>query len=133
MINQITQTISLLQTVVAPITDYVTNLDWAYIISFILLASWVNQSQVKCHLSRVFKFKLRTRYRTLLIGLVYAFLVFIIRGGDSAQIEGLLTSLIFAMIFYKMILDQLIHFFSSGNKMLQQKEQKDDQADEAQE
>ena len=99
-------------------TQYITSLDWSYIITFILLAYGTNQPKVRGFFYKVFRFRLKTRYRTLIVGVIYGVILFFIRGKDTRQIEELFKALLFAMIFHKLMIDQIVNFFSGGFRKL---------------
>ena len=104
--------------VVSQMTQYITSLDWSYIITFILLAYGTNQPKVRGFFYKVFRFRLKTRYRTLIVGVIYGVILFFIRGKDTRQIEELFKALLFAMIFHKLMIDQIVNFFSGGFRKL---------------
>ena len=60
------------------LSDYVTGLDWAYIMSFILIAYLVNYVKVRAGIEKVLKLKAHTRYRVALTGILLGTLIFFI-------------------------------------------------------
>lgn len=87
--------------------DYLTSLDWGYIITFILISHLVNQTKIITWFYKVTKIKIRTRYRVLLIGIGYGILVYLLRGYDISKIECLFQSFVFAMAFHKLVVERL--------------------------
>lgn len=92
------------------ITKYIINLDWAFIFTFIIIAYGVNNYKVKASLLKATHIKSRTRYRTALIGLVYAIILYFIRGYDISKIESLFESLVFAIVFHKLIIETIMNY-----------------------
>ncbi len=87
--------------------DYLTSLDWGYIITFILISHLVNQTKITAWVFKVSNVKIPTRYRVLLIGIGYGILVYLLRGYDASKIECLFQSFVFAMVFHKLVVDKL--------------------------
>lgn len=102
------------QTIMGQMIQYVISLDWSFIITFILMAYVLNQPNVKGFLYKVFKFRMKTRYRTLITGVIYGVILYFLRGRDPNQIEELFRALLFAMIFHKLMIEQVVNFFSKG-------------------
>ena len=92
------------------VMQYMSSLDWSYIITFILLTYGANQPKSKAFFFKIFKVRLKTRYRTLIIGVLYGVALFFIRGKDPELIEQLFKALLFAMIFHKLLIDQTVQF-----------------------
>ncbi|WP_010520479.1 hypothetical protein [Aquimarina agarivorans] len=90
------------------IMQYINNLDWSYIITFMLLAHMINYTKVVDWLFKVTRLKIQTRYRVLLIGLVYAMFLLYLRGYSTDKIEPLLQSFVFAMVFHKLIIEKIL-------------------------
>lgn len=105
---------ALYHTIIERLIDYVTELDWSFIVTFILLAYGANQPKARRFFKKMCWCSLRTRYRTLLVGFLYGALLFVLRGSDTGQIEPLFKALIFAMTFHQLLIDRVIHFFTSG-------------------
>lgn len=94
------------------ITRYVVNLDWAFIFTFIIIAYGINNYKVKASLLKATRIKSRTRYRTALIGLVYAVILYFIRGYDISKVERLFESLVFAIVFHKLIIETIMNYMA---------------------
>jgi hypothetical protein len=92
--------------------NYIMALDWPYIFTLIILCYGFNHVAVRRRLFSTTGKKLRTRYRVLLVGLAYGMLVFFIRGGQAWQLEGLLQSFIFTLVFYQMIVQGFVYWLS---------------------
>ncbi len=95
-------------TVLEHISNYLNSLDWAYILTFILIAYAINHQKVKAFITRKFGITIRTRYRVLIVGIIYAILLFFIRGYELSQVETLLQSFIFAVVFHKLLIETII-------------------------
>lgn len=95
------------------LSQYLIQLDWGFIITFIILAYGVNQNKVSGRISKVIGLKTKTRYRTTLLGLVYGSFLFIVRGYEITQVEGLVQSLVFALVFHKLLIEQTVRFFQN--------------------
>ena len=91
-------------------TTYLVNLDWAYITTFIIICYGVNSKTVSGKIRKATGLKSKTRYRVAITGMVYAVLIYFIRGYELAQSEVLLQSFIFAFVFHKLLLDKLINW-----------------------
>ena len=94
--------------IINQITHYINSLDWAYIITFILLVYAVNYSKLLDWFYNTTKIKIQTRYRVLLVGLVYGIFLFFLRDYATDKIESLLQSFVFAMVFHKLIIDRVL-------------------------
>ena len=88
------------------ITAYVSGLDWAYILTFIVIAYGINHSKVAEKIGKATKLKTEKKYRTALIGIVYG----IARGIDLAKIEGLFQSFVFAIVFHNLIIETVMKY-----------------------
>lgn len=92
------------------ISNYVSSLDWAYILTFIVLAYGINHYWIKRKIQKVTKVKSKTRYRTAIVGMLYGLALYLIRGYELAKVECLFSSLVFALVFHKLIIDGIIAF-----------------------
>jgi hypothetical protein len=92
------------------ITNYVTSLDWAYIITFIVIAYGFNHRKVKDGIQKVTKVRSHTKYRTAFVGLLYGVGIYFVRGYSLEKIEVLFQSFIFAIVFHKFIIDGLMKY-----------------------
>ncbi|WP_299213736.1 hypothetical protein [uncultured Dokdonia sp.] len=87
--------------------NYLSSLDWGYIITFILISHLVNQTKITAWFYKVTNVKIRTRYRVLLIGFCYGVMVYLLRGYTLSNIESLFESFVFAMVFHKLVVERL--------------------------
>ncbi len=94
--------------IIAQIKTYMAALDWQYIITFIIICYGINHYKVKEELQKITGTCTRTRYRVIIIGLVYGTALYFIRGYKLNQVENLLQSFIFALVFHKFIIESLI-------------------------
>lgn len=92
------------------ISNYVSSLDWAYILTFIVIAYGINHSRVTKTLQKATKVKSKTRFRTAIVGLIYGVALFFIRGYELAKVECLFQSFVFAFVFHKLIIDGLVKY-----------------------
>ena len=102
----------IMQQILNQITGYINGLDWSYIFTFIIIAYFLNQQKITGKLRKVTGICAKTRYRVAIIGVLYAILLYVIRGNDLTQIESLFTSFAFAMVFHKLVIDVVINFFA---------------------
>jgi hypothetical protein len=97
---------------VAEITDkvrgYIAALDWQYIITFIIICFGINHYKVKEGLQKVTGVCTRTRYRVIIVGVVYGAGIYFIRGYKLIQLENLVQSCIFALVFHKFIIEAVL-------------------------
>lgn len=96
-----------MQLITEQFMQYLAALDWGYIFTFICLAYAFNHWQITQILAD-HGLKIPVRYRTLLVGIVYGTLIFFLRGYGAGQLESLVSSLVFSMLFHKLILDHLL-------------------------
>lgn len=94
--------------IIAHIQSYMTSLDWQYIITFIIICYGINHYKVKEGLQKATGTHTRTRYRVIIIGVVYAIGLYFLRGYKLQQIENLFQSFIFALVFHKFIVEALL-------------------------
>jgi len=98
------------------ISHWITSLDWSYILTFILIAYAFNQAKFTNAIVNKTGITFPARYRTLLVGVVYAILVYFFRGYDLHQAECLFQSLVFAFTFHKLIVDRLVQLMGKAFK-----------------
>lgn len=98
--------------IIAHIQSYMTSLDWQYIITFIIICYGINHYKVKEGLQKATGTQTRTRYRVIIIGVVYAIGLYFLRGYKLQQIENLLQSFIFALVFHKFIVEALLYWLA---------------------
>jgi hypothetical protein len=88
--------------------NYLSKLDWFYILTFILLGYAVNHCRVRKTIQHTVKLTAWTRYRVALTGIVYGIALYFIRGYSLAHTEVLISSFVFALVFHKLIIDGII-------------------------
>ena len=93
--------------------NYLSSLDWGYIITFILIAHLLNQSPVTTWISKWTSLNIKTRYRVLFIGILYGVIVYVVRGYTIQRIECLFQSFIFALVFHKLLVDRIFNSLKS--------------------
>ncbi|TPN85788.1 hypothetical protein [Aquimarina algicola] len=98
-----------METVFQNIVGYINSLDWAYILTFILISYALNH--YKEIISKGLGINIRTRYLVLLVGVTYGIAMFFIRDYHLSQIEILLQSFVFAIVFHKLIIETLVERF----------------------
>jgi len=98
--------------IIAHIQSYMTSLDWQYIITFIIICYGINHYKVKEGLQKATGTQTRTRYRVIIIGVVYAIGLYFLRGYRLQQIENLFQSFIFALVFHKFIVEALLYWLA---------------------
>lgn len=101
------------------IAGYVATLDWAYILTFIVIAYGFNHIRVREGIRKTTRVKSHTKYRVAIIGLVYAVALYFIRGYTLEKVECLFQSYVFAFVFHKFIIEGITRFI--GSKVLHQK------------
>lgn len=92
-----------IQLLIEYLTGYLNGLDWAYILTFILLMHGLNHYRMLQAIARFTRLKVKTRYRVLIVGAIYGGITFFLRGYSLYQVETLLQSFVFAVVFHKMI------------------------------
>lgn len=98
--------------IISNIQRYVSSLDWSYILTFIILCYGINHYKVRDNLQKSTGTQMRTRYRVILVGLVYGAAVFFLRGYSLSHIENLFQSFIFALVFHKFIVEALVYWLA---------------------
>lgn len=96
-----------MQAITENLLTYLSTLDWAYMITFILIARIFNSCTVTKWITNGLGIRVRTRYRVLLIGGIYGIFVFFIRDYTLQESEVLLQSFVFAIVFHKFLLELL--------------------------
>ena len=91
------------------ISNYLNALDWAYILTFIIIAYGLNHYRATGFFYSVFNLKIATRYRVFFIGLIYGIALYFIRGYQLKMIESLLQSFAFALVFHKLLLEKFLN------------------------
>ncbi|WP_062062681.1 hypothetical protein [Aquimarina longa] len=90
------------------IIKYINTLDWAYVITFILLSYAINHYKVTEWIANGIGITIRTRYRVLIVGVIYGIIVFFARDYTLQRVEHLLQSFVFAIVFHKFIIEILV-------------------------
>ena len=98
--------------VIAQIKNYMKLLDWQYIITFIIICYGMNHYKVKEGLQKATGTHTRTRYRVIIIGVLYGTGLYFLRGYKLLQIENLFQSFIFALVFHKFIVEALLFWLA---------------------
>ena len=98
--------------IINQITHYLNSLDWAYIITFILITYALNNAKVLPWVAKVTRLHIATRYRVLIVGLLYGVFIYFLREYSIAKVECLIQSFVFAMVFHKLILEKIVAQFS---------------------
>lgn len=98
-------------------TNFLNSLDWAYIFSFMLITYVINYYKVPELIGKGLGIKLKNRYQVLIIGFVYAVIVFLIRGYDLSKVLCLFISFLFATAFYKFLLQVVVERFIPEKKV----------------
>lgn len=98
--------------IIAQIKNYMTTLDWQYIITFIIICYGINHYKVKEGLQKATGTQTRTRYRVIIIGIVYGAGLYFLRGYKMQHIENLFQSFIFALVFHKFIVEALLYWLA---------------------
>ncbi|QKX04128.1 hypothetical protein HN014_04140 [Aquimarina sp. TRL1] len=106
-----------MEIVLEQFTIFLNSLDWAYIFSFMLITYLLNYYKVPEFIGRGLGIKLRSRYQVLIIGFIYAVIVFFIRGYELAKVLCLFISFLFATAFYKFILQLIVERFIPDKKV----------------
>ncbi len=99
-----------LSEIIVQIKNYMAGLDWQYIITFIIICYGINHYKVKQGLQKAIGAQTRTRYRVVLIGILYGIGIYFLRGYKLNQIENLFQSFIFALVFHKFIVEALLYW-----------------------
>lgn len=102
-------------------------LDWMYIFSLIIISYFLTKDKVvnglkgKLSRLRLFLLSIPKVWRVLIIGVLWGVAIFYLRDynnlpdrGGKKMIEGLISSLFVAMVFYQMFLKKLLGKFSEN-------------------
>lgn len=100
----------ILQEIWSQVSTYVSSLDWAYILTFIVIAYGINHHKVTEKLRKTTRIKSKTRYRTAIVGVLYGIALYFIRGYELPKVECLFQSFVFAMVFHKLIIDGVMKY-----------------------
>lgn len=96
-----------MELIVGKVLEYLSSLDWSYMITLIVLCYAFEQNKLKVKLHRWTRLQLATKYRVVVIGFFYGLFIYLIRGYSVGEIEVLLQSFVFAMVFHKVILKEV--------------------------
>lgn len=91
------------------IQNYITALDWSYILTFIIITYGINKIDGK----DLFPFSFSTKWKVLIIGVLYGVVIYMVRDYTIRHIEILFKSFVFALVFHKFILQGLIRFLEN--------------------
>ena len=97
-----------MESILHSITSYITALDWSYIMTLIFIGSLFNHIKIRQSIVNKLGLKLSTRYRIVLIGLLIGLPLHFIRGYAIENVENLFHSFVFALVFHKLILDNIM-------------------------
>ncbi len=111
-----------METVFQNIAGYLNSLDWGYILTFILISYGINHPTFRAFIINGLGITLKTRYRVLIVGVLYGVLIFFLREYALSGIEILFQSFVFALVFHKLIIELVIERFFPKK----QKQQKDE-------
>ena len=103
--------------------DFMSSLDWVYIFSFIILTHTMNYYKVPELIGKGIGVSIRNRYQVLIFGVVYAILIFFVRGYDSSKILSLTISFCIATVFHKFLMQMLLDRFLPRKKKEVQKDE----------
>jgi len=88
------------------IAPFLGNLEWMYIISFIILCyAW---QRIESKIEWDFIKKIKKRFQVAILGLFYAPVYYLLWGLDKTQIGSLLTSFLVSFAFHKLLVDVII-------------------------
>jgi hypothetical protein len=96
--------------IISHIQNYMTSLDWSYIITFIIICYGLNHYKVKEGLLKATGTHTRTRYRVIIIGVLYGTGLYFMRGYKLQQ--NLFQSFIFALVFHKFMVEALLYWLA---------------------
>ncbi len=94
--------------ILSQIGQYVAGLDWAYMLTFIIITIGINSYCLNRKTDVVIK--TRTRYRVVLIGLLYGVTIYFTRSYTIKQAEMLFQSFVFALVFHKLIVEAVLYW-----------------------
>lgn len=96
------------------ILNYFLQLDWMFILTFILLASILVRDRVASiypAFMRKFLLSISKTWRVLFLGIIYGSFLYWIRGyTGKAPVENMLSSLVFALVFHGAIIQYIINY-----------------------
>lgn len=89
------------------IVNFVFDLNWTYILSFIMLA------YLATYLTKVENIKFPRRYLVAILGVIYAAGLAIFKSYNIDQIDTLIQSFLFALGFHKLLIEKLVSFIQN--------------------
>ncbi len=95
-----------MQTIIEQITEYLMSLDWSYILTLILIIYGISNLKFVKKIRENLSFP--QRYQVLIIGILYAVIIFLVRGYSIEKVENIFQSFVFTLVFHKLIVDKLI-------------------------
>jgi len=98
--------------IILQLKTYMNSLDWAYMITYIIICYGINHYKVREGLRRATGTHTATRYRVILIGLLYGITIYFLRGYTKEHIENLFESFIFALVFHKFIVESFLYYLA---------------------
>ena len=105
-----------MQQILEHFNHYIANLDWAFIVTFIIMGYGLNSLPARISLFSITKLTMPTRYRILIVGVLFGVLIYFVRGYTLGEVETLFHSFVFAIVFHKMLVDNLILMLSNLRK-----------------
>ncbi len=94
--------------ILSQIGRYVSSLDWAYMLTFIIITIGINSYCLNRKTEAAVK--TRTRYRVAFIGLLYGCVLYFTRKYTVQQAEILFQSFVFALVFHKLIIEAVVYW-----------------------
>jgi len=94
--------------ILSHIGQYIAGLDWAYMLTFIIITIGINSYCLNLKNKPVIQ--TRTRYRVALIGLLYGVTLYFTRSYTIQQAEILFQSFVFALVFHKLIIEAVLYW-----------------------
>ena len=98
--------------IISQLKAYMNSLDWAYMITYIIICYGINHYKVREGLRKATGTQTSTRYRVMLIGVLYGIAIYFLRGYTKEHIENLFESFIFALIFHKFIIESFLYYLA---------------------
>jgi len=94
---------------------YINQLNWAYILTYILMAYAIKEITKSNPVIRKLSKYVHLQWWSLLCGVLYGFLFVFLWGYDIRKVLWLLQSLIFAIAFEKIIVTKLANLLKSNS------------------
>lgn len=104
---------------ITKVVEYLNQLDWLYIITITIISYFMSRDQLITHTKldnvkwikkvRPTLLSVPAAWRVLLVGIIYGTFLHYIRGYHGKDwVEGMVNSLIFAMVFHKLFLNRIL-------------------------